>query len=254
MPRNSKKDYNSLFLHIMVQGVNREEIFKNEFYKNLYFKLIKEKSDKFNVKILAYVLMDNHAHFLVYYDNIYDVSNFMHEANQDFAQLFNKNENRVGHVFRNRYRSEQINNREYLYTVLAYIHFNPYKAGVIDKLSDYKFSSYNKFINQKITKEKIYILFETYDYISIFKDIHKGYFDKVLNKQKITEKIINDFMKQNKLDKLEDLNKEKKLLIQLILELKEKVNLKEKEICKLLKIGKNRITNLRKEGFGELSP
>lgn len=254
MPRNSKKDYNSLFLHIMVQGVNKEDIFKDEFYKNLYYKFIMEKSDKFNVKILAYVLMDNHAHFLVYYDNIYDVSNFMHEANQEFAQLYNKNENRIGHVFRNRYRSEQIYNREYLYTVLAYIHFNPYKAGLVNKLSDYKFSSYNKFMKQKITKEKIYILFENYDYISIFKEIHKRYFDKVLNKQKIADQIIKDFIKQNRLKSLDDLKKEKNLLLQLIIELKKSVNLNEKEICKLLKIGKNRITNLRKEGLGEQSP
>lgn len=254
MPRNSRKNYNSLFLHIMVQSVNREEIFKDEFYKNLYLELIVKKSDKFNVKILAYVLMNNHAHLLVCYNDICDVSKFMHETNQEFAQLYNKNRNRVGHVFRNRYRSEQIINREYLYTVLAYIHFNPYRAGLIERLSDYKFSSYSKFINKKIEKEKIYILFETYDYISIFKEIHKRYFNKVLNNQNVANQIINNFMKKNKIEKLEKLNKEKKLLIQLILELKETTNLKEKEICKLLQIGKNRITQLRKEGFGELSP
>ena len=197
MPRDSRKNYNSLFLHIMVQGVNRENIFKSEFYKNLYLKLLKDKAHKLDVKILAYVLMDNHTHLLVYYDDISNISKLMHEVNQEFAQLYNKNEGRVGHVFRNRYRSEQINNRKYLYTVLAYIHFNPYKAGLVEKLSNYKFSSYNKFLNKKIEREEIYILFETYDYIPIFKEIHKRYFDKVLNKQKMIEQIINDFMKQN---------------------------------------------------------
>lgn len=167
MPRLAKKYYISFFLHIMVQGINKETIFKDEFYKKLYLKLIKDTVNEFDINLLAYVIMDNHVHILLNYNNIDDISKCMHKINQNFAQLYNKNENRVGYVFRNRYRSEQIIDKAHLYTVLAYIHFNPYKAGIINKLSDYKFSAYNQ------------------------------YFNKVLDEEEVCKKVIDDFKKRN---------------------------------------------------------
>ena len=64
MSRINRKYYISSFLHIMVQGINKEEIFKNDFYKNLYLKLINEIIEESNLRILAYAIMSNHAHIL----------------------------------------------------------------------------------------------------------------------------------------------------------------------------------------------
>lgn len=247
MPRVARKYYISSFLHIMVQGINKEAIFKEEFYKNLYLKLIRDTVKEFDIKVLAYAIMDNHIHILLHYNNIEDVSKSMQKINQSFAQMYNKNEGRVGYVFRDRYRSEQIKDKSHLYTVLTYIHFNPYKAGIIKKLSDYKFSSYNQYIKGNIKKENAYILFGTYDYKKIFVEMHKQYFNKNLSQEETYKEVINNFKKKNGINTTEIIIKEKNLLIQLILELEEKTDLKDKEICKLLGLGKNRITNLKKD-------
>ena len=248
MSRINRKYYISSFLHIMVQGINKEEIFKNDFYKNLYLKLINENIEESNLIILAYAIMSNHAHILLNYSKIENVSEFMHKVNQNFAQIYNKMENRVGYVFRGRYRCEQIKDEAHLYNVLAYIHFNPYKAKIANRLSDYKFSSYNDYINGNIEKEKIYMIFNTYDYKDIFKKLHKEYFNKYLEKEKnkrTYNEVIKEFKDKNKINSIELIVKENNLLIQLILELENNTNLNDKQITELLKIGKNRIAYLK---------
>ena len=244
MPRLNRKYYISSFLHIMVQGINKEDIFRIDFYKNLYIKLINTMQRDFDIDVLAYTVMSNHAHILLYSNNIEDVSKFIGRVNQKFAQIFNKNENRVGYVFRGRYKCEQITDREYLYNVLPYIHFNPYKAGIVNKLLDYQFSTYPKYLNDKIDRKKGFILFNTYDYKDLFIKLHKEYFKKFLNKKLTCEDIIIDYKNRNKINTTELILKEKNLLLELILEIQEKTMFTNKEISEFLGIGKNRKTNL----------
>lgn len=247
MPRVNRKYYTSSFLHIMVQGINKEEIFKTDFYKNLYIRLMKTIQSDFDIEILAYAIMNNHSHVLLYYNNIEDVSKFIGKLNQKFAQLYNKNENRVGYVFRGRYKCEQITDISHLHNVLPYIHFNPYKAGIVRNLIEYKFSSYPQYLNDKVDIEKGFILFNTYDYKELFIQVHQEYYKKILNKKLTYEEIVLDYKKRNKINTTEMILKDNNLLIGLILEIQEKTRLTNKEICEFLGIGKNRITNLKKK-------
>lgn len=249
MPRINRKYYISSFLHIMVQGINKEAIFKSDFYKNLYISLLRKYINEKGLKLLAYVIMDNHAHVLLKYSKIEDVSYVMHKVNQFFAQAYNKYENRVGYVFRGRYRCEQIKDRSHLYNVFAYIHFNPVKANLVRKISDYKFSSYNEYSNGDIGQEEIYMIFDTYDYKEIFNILHERYLENYLRKQKKIRKyedVINEFKCKNKIHSTELIVKENNLLIELIFDLENNTNLTDKEIARILKIGKNKICNLKK--------
>lgn len=248
MPRINRKDYISSFLHIMVQGINKEDIFKEDFYKELYIGLIDENIKQFDLNNSGYAIMDNHAHLLLNYLKIENVSKFMHKINQRFAQIYNMKEKRVGYVFRGRYRCEQIKDEAHLYNVLAYIHFNPVKANKVKYLIDYKFSSYSKYINGNIEKEIPYMIFKTYDYKTIFINLHKVYFEKyVKNYKKIKDykDVIKEFKSKNKIVTTELIVKEKNLLFQLILELENSTNLNDKQISKILNIGKNRIRTLK---------
>ena len=147
MARIARKNLNTTFLHIMVQGVNKEYIFEKEFYKIRYLRLINEIKNEYSFTIIAYCIMDNHAHFLVHTDDIESFGRFMHKLNFLFATLYNKLENRVGVLFRNRYKAEAIIDRRYLITCIKYIHENPVKAGIVIRCQDYKYSSYNDYIN-----------------------------------------------------------------------------------------------------------
>lgn len=136
-------------MHNMVQGINREYIFQNDRHKNKYIKLLRKCSEKYNVSIIAYCIMDNHAHILTYSENIENISLFMKETNTEYAIYYNRLNSRVGYVFRNRFNSKPIYNQEYLLKCIKYIHMNPVKAGIVQKEEEYKFSSYQDYLNQK---------------------------------------------------------------------------------------------------------
>ena len=71
----------------------------------------------------------------------------MHKVNTLYAIYFNKKYNRVGYVFRDRYKSQAIYSEKQLYTCINYIHYNPVKAGICKIASEYEYSSYNEYID-----------------------------------------------------------------------------------------------------------
>ena len=91
MTRRLRKNVESSFLHILVQGVNKEFIFLEnkdiEKYQSLLFKIKKE----YELKIVAYCIMHNHAHILLYAEENKTLSKFMHIVNTYYAIITTRN-------------------------------------------------------------------------------------------------------------------------------------------------------------------
>ena len=150
MARISRKCLNEKYYHIMVQGINKEYIFKWKTQKSKFKNLIFEKAKLNNVVIISYCIMDNHTHLLLKTEKISQVSKMMQQINTSYGKYYNKVKNRVGYVFRDRYRAEPIFNQTHLENCIRYIHENPVKAYIVSKCEDYEFSSYNDYKNGKI--------------------------------------------------------------------------------------------------------
>ena len=147
MGRKARKNYDTSFFHVIVQGIKKEYIFKNNHYIEKYIKLINKYESEFDLMILSYCIMNNHAHLLIYTEKIEDMSKFMHKINSTYAEYFNyKEDERVGYVFRDRFKSQPIYDIRYLIKCINYIHLNPVKALIVSKCEDYKYSSYNYYL------------------------------------------------------------------------------------------------------------
>ncbi len=120
IPRIARKNLDTPFIHVMVQGVNKEFIFYKNKYIEKYLSIIEANKEKYDFTILAYCVMNNHAHFLVYTEGINDFGKFMHKINLLYAQMYNKEENRYGVLFRNRYKTEPIYDIKYLVNYKVY--------------------------------------------------------------------------------------------------------------------------------------
>ena len=140
MPRKARTDYKTNFFHIMVQGINKSYIFKRAKDKKVYIKMINETSQTCDLQILAYCVMDNHTHFLIKADKIDVLSKYMKIINLKYSIYYNKSHNRVGYVFRDRFKSQGIYSERQLYTCARYIINNPVKAKMCIKPSEYDFS------------------------------------------------------------------------------------------------------------------
>ena len=87
--RIARKYYDTSFFHVMVQGINKEYIFKKDRYINKYLQLLNEKIYKEEIKIVAYCIMNNHAHLLIKVDDIKNLSIYMQKVNTMYAKYYN---------------------------------------------------------------------------------------------------------------------------------------------------------------------
>lgn len=219
MPRIARESLENGFFHIMVQGIKKEKIFNKDEYKEKYIKLMKFFKEKQKIEIINYCVMNNHVHIIIYTEDINELTIFMQKLNTTYAINYNKAENRVGYVFRNRFESKEIYNQDYLAKCIKYVHMNPVKAGIVKTEGEYKYSSYNDYINKKgiVTDELLKKIFNSeYNYLKEFLKIeYDEELFKEIEKEEITEEKlkeqINQFIKKEQIT-LEELKTDKRLI------------------------------------------
>ena len=92
--------------------------------------------DRSDVDIFAYVLMGNHYHILLR-TNQANLSKSMQWLALTYTRRFNNRHFRSGHLFQGRFKSIIVQNDAYLMRLSYYIHRNPLRAGIIDRLAEY---------------------------------------------------------------------------------------------------------------------
>jgi len=149
MPRLTRKVSEGKYFHIMVQGIAKENIFPDDNSKGYYLASIQKAKERCKgVYIFSFCVMSNHAHILLSVENIDKLSTFMNYVNSDYARYYNYENDRIGYVFRDRFKSEAIQDIKYLLNCLAYIHNNPVKARIVKDAKEYRYSSYANYLNK----------------------------------------------------------------------------------------------------------
>ena len=245
--RLSRKDYAASFFHVMVQGHNKEYIFKKYKDKKKYLELMKENEKE--IEILAYCIMGNHVHMLIHTSKIDDMSKFMHKINSEYAMYYNYIEKgRVGSVYRDRYKSEPIYDKRYFFKCINYIHKNPVKANIVPKCEKYEYSSYNDYINKIGCAEKEILkkVFNNQNYIEVLNMYNKNVnlFLDVEKENKIDD-AINDYLEINNKKIIQILCNDGELK-KLIMHIKNIINVTYDEIQEKFNISRNRIANILK--------
>lgn len=247
MPREARKISYSGFYHVMIRGVNKEIIFKDDRDRRNFLHLLKYYKIKLNCMIHAYCLMDNHVHILIE-DNNNKLGELMRNVTSVYAGEFNKKYRRIGHLFQERFKSQNVENDYYLLRLVRYIHRNPEKAGICNT-EDYIWSSYKEILYGERIVERKFIL-KKYD-----KDINKAIrmfsenllndkedcIDNVYFKNKITTEDKKEFIKY--IIKIEDIGiiktKTKKEIREIIKKIKETKKLTASDISEITGISKN---------------
>lgn len=141
MPRTARKAAESNIYHVMLRGINRQNIFEEDEDRKHFLNTVIRCKEVSGFKLHAFVLMSNHIHFLIEpADESLDV--VFKRIETSYAVWYNRKYQRAGHLFQDRFRSESVDTDPYFMTVLRYIHRNPVKAGMVDRIGDYRWSSY----------------------------------------------------------------------------------------------------------------
>mgnify|MGYP000038247142 CR=1 FL=1 len=181
--------------HLYSRGVEKRKIFLNErdydrFLSLLYIMNQRESfhvgnflkthniSDIFDlnrgdtlVDILAYVLMQNHFHILVYEKEEGGITKLMSKVLTAYSMYFNKRYERSGPLFMHPFRAQYISEDNQYTWIFEYIHMNPIKIikkdfkerGISSEdvlmceefLENYKYSSYQDVLGIERAQNKI---------------------------------------------------------------------------------------------------
>lgn len=139
LARYSCQKSESGYYHIILRGVNRQDIFFDEEDREKMLDTLKRFQQETEIIISAWCLMSNHIHLLVKASEKLDL--FVKKIASSYVYYFNRKYDRVGHLFQDRYRSEPVDSDAYLLTVFRYILQNPAKAG-IGKTDAYPWNSW----------------------------------------------------------------------------------------------------------------
>ena len=146
MPRRQVIFQAGNYYHVYNRGNNRQLIF---FERDNYIYFLRQLRNHLitnGVDIVAYCLMPNHYHLLVYLqtDNF---SNLMQAFSLSYTKAMNKRYQRVGSLFQGRFQAIHVDQEEYLLHLTRYIHLNPVHAKFVEKAEDWEFSSYQDYID-----------------------------------------------------------------------------------------------------------
>ncbi len=141
MARKPRIDLGGLTYHLVQRGNNRDACFYGEQDYRFYLDCIMQASAKYEVAVHAYVLMTNHTHLLVSTTANGQLSRFMQHIGRRYVRYFNREYRRSGTLWEGRYKSSVIDTARYLLTCYRYIELNPVRAGMIQKPSEYSWSS-----------------------------------------------------------------------------------------------------------------
>jgi len=148
MARPLRLSFENAVYHITARGNRKEPIFYQNEDRKVFLDKIKETFLKYSFGCFAYCLMDNHYHLFLrtLYPNI---SEGMHYLNTSYTNWFKARHKVVGVLFQGRYKSLIVDENTYGVHLSAYIHLNPFRAGIVDDLREYPWSSYPDYIGRE---------------------------------------------------------------------------------------------------------
>ncbi len=133
MPRQPRLDAPDALHHVMVRGLERRVIFRDDRDRADFVARLAALAEAGAWTVYAWAVLPNHAHLLVR-TGTRPLAQSMRSLLTGYAGAFNRRHKRVGHLFQNRYKSVVVEEDAYLLELVRYLHLNPLRAQVVPDL------------------------------------------------------------------------------------------------------------------------
>jgi putative transposase len=135
MPRRSRIDAAGALHHVMVRGIERGAVFRNDTDRNHFLERLGKILQNTKTVCYAWALIPNHFHLLLRTGPV-PISTVMRRLLTGYALWYNRKHHRYGHVFQNRFKSILCQEDAYLLELVRYIHLNPIRARLVEDLDE----------------------------------------------------------------------------------------------------------------------
>jgi len=150
MPRQARIDAPGALHHIVIRGIERKGIFEDDKDREDFLERLSGLLQEKVTPCYGWALMSNHVHLLLR-TGIVPIASIMRRLLTGYAVRFNRRHRRHGHLFQNRYKSILCEEDRYLMQLVAYIHLNPVRAGIVDvaALKVFPFTGYSALLGKR---------------------------------------------------------------------------------------------------------
>jgi len=151
MPRQARIDAPGALHHIMVRGIERRKIFKDNKDKDNFVERLGDILKNTSTSCYAWSLLSNHIHLLLRTGD-HPIATVMRRLLTGYAVTFNRRYNRHGQLFQNRYKSILCQEDPYFIELVRYIHLNPLRVKIVKNyggLGRYKYCGHGVILGNK---------------------------------------------------------------------------------------------------------
>ncbi len=127
--------------HITNRGVSGQDIFLTDLDRGAFLRLVSDQVEQRRWSCHAFCLMDTHYHLLLQAPEG-DISAGMGAIGGAYAKMFNRANDRFGHLFQSRFRAVPVREQAHALELARYIALNPVRAGIVDRPERWRWSSY----------------------------------------------------------------------------------------------------------------
>ena len=141
MARPLRIEFSGALYHVTARGNAQENIYRTDDDRQQFLTLLQNTVKRYDWYCHAYCLMDNHYHLLIE-TNTPTLSKGTKYLNGSYTQYFNRQHQRVGHVYQGRFKALLVQKDAYLLELARYIVLNPVRAQMVRSAKQWQWSSY----------------------------------------------------------------------------------------------------------------
>ncbi|HEY2328020.1 MAG TPA: transposase [Gaiellaceae bacterium] len=149
MARSLRLDLAGLTYHVWAHGIDGLALFKTPVEKDKMVELLRDEVGFSDWTCLSYVVMTTHYHVVLRL-NDETLSSGFQRLNVRFAQWFNKENRRRGHVFESRFGCRIVDAEHDQLEVCRYVALNPTRARMCEIPEDYAWSGYGSIVGHAL--------------------------------------------------------------------------------------------------------
>ena len=123
------------------RGNDRREVFLKDGDYQAFLKAMAHASVEIPMPVLAYCLMPNHFHMVLFPKTDGDLSRWMHWVQNTHVCRYHQHYHRSGHIWQGCFKAFPIESDEHLLTVLRYVEHNPVRANLVQLAEQWLWSS-----------------------------------------------------------------------------------------------------------------
>lgn len=141
MPRTARASVGGICYHVLNRGNARGDVFHKDGDFAAFVKLISLANERLPMRVLAYCLLKNHFHLVLWPHGDGDLSRWMQWLLTSHVRRYHRHYNSSGHVWQGRFKAFPVQEDGHLLAVLRYVERNPLRANLVTRAEQWPWSS-----------------------------------------------------------------------------------------------------------------